>query len=88
MASQELPTGTVTFLFTDLEDSTRLWEEFPQTMKSALAQHDAILQAAVEAEHGTIIKSTGDGRTSLTSGNPIIPQRYMNRHTYDGRSRT
>ena len=39
----ELPTGTVTFLFTDLEGSTRLWEEHPEAMKGALARHDAIL---------------------------------------------
>ena len=35
----ELPTGTVTFLFTDLEGSTRLWEEHPEVMKAALARH-------------------------------------------------
>jgi predicted ATPase/class 3 adenylate cyclase len=61
MASQELPSGTVTFLFTDLEDSTQLWEDYHQAMKSALARHDAILQAAVKAENGLIIKTTGDG---------------------------
>ncbi len=43
----ELPTGTVTFLFTDLEGSTRLWEEYPDAMKDALARHDEILRSAV-----------------------------------------
>ena len=38
-----LPSGTVTFLFTDLEGSTRLWEEHPEAMRAALARHDAIL---------------------------------------------
>ena len=38
-----LPSGTVTFLFTDIEDSTKLWEEHPGAMKSALAEHNAIL---------------------------------------------
>jgi class 3 adenylate cyclase len=38
----ELPSGTVTFLFTDLEGSTRLWEEHPDAMRPALARHDAI----------------------------------------------
>jgi len=36
-----LPTGTITFLFTDIEGSTRLWEEHPNTMREALARHDA-----------------------------------------------
>jgi predicted ATPase/class 3 adenylate cyclase len=57
----ELPTGTVTFLFTDLEGSTRLWDEHPDTMRDALARHDAILRDAVESQHGAIVKSTGDG---------------------------
>jgi predicted ATPase/class 3 adenylate cyclase len=56
-----LPTGTVTFLFTDLESSSRLWEEHPETMKAALARHDAILRVAVEAHGGYVVKTTGDG---------------------------
>jgi class 3 adenylate cyclase len=57
----EFPSGTVTFVFTDLEDSTRLWEEHPEDMRTALARHDAILRQVVEAHGGTIVKSTGDG---------------------------
>jgi class 3 adenylate cyclase len=57
----ELPTGAVTFLFTDLESSTRLWEEHPQAMRGALARHDEILREAVEAHGGVVVKSTGDG---------------------------
>jgi class 3 adenylate cyclase len=57
----ELPTGTVTFLFTDLEGSTRLWEEHPRAMRAALARHDAILRDAVLAHDGHIVKTTGDG---------------------------
>ena len=53
----ELPAGTVTFLFTDLEGSTRLWEEHPEAMKGALARHDEILRDAVESHHGHIVKS-------------------------------
>jgi predicted ATPase/class 3 adenylate cyclase len=56
-----LPSGTVTFLFTDIEGSTQLWEKHPQAMKSALAEHDSILKEAIESNHGHIIKSTGDG---------------------------
>ncbi|HKI55407.1 MAG TPA: adenylate/guanylate cyclase domain-containing protein, partial [Anaerolineales bacterium] len=56
-----LPSGTVTFLFTDIEGSTKLWEKYPEEMKSALAKHDSILKEAVESNHGQIIKTTGDG---------------------------
>lgn len=55
------PTGTVTFLFTDVEGSTRLWEEHPTQMKAALARHDEIVRHAIETSGGTIIKNTGDG---------------------------
>lgn len=44
----ELPTGTVTFLFTDLEGSTRLWEQHPDAMRDALTRHDEILRAEIE----------------------------------------
>jgi predicted ATPase/class 3 adenylate cyclase len=56
-----LPTGTVTFLFTDLEGSTRLWEEHPESMQAALARHDEILRAAIDARGGHVVKMTGDG---------------------------
>jgi len=57
----ELPTGTVTFLFTDLEGSTRLWEQHPDAMRDALARHDEILREAVEKRGGHVVKTTGDG---------------------------
>ena len=57
----EVPTGTVTFLFTDLETSTRLWEEHPEAMRGALARHDVILRNAVEQQSGRVVKTTGDG---------------------------
>jgi predicted ATPase/class 3 adenylate cyclase len=53
--------STLTFLFTDLEGSTRLWERYPQAMKGALERHDSILQAAVTAAGGQVVKTTGDG---------------------------
>lgn len=56
-----LPSGTVTFLFTDIEDSTPLWEKHPEAMKSMLAKHDSILKETIESNHGQIIKTTGDG---------------------------
>src|SRR5262245_22438584 len=57
----ELPLGTVTFLFTDLESSTRLWEDYPDAMREALARHDAILRDAVASHGGSVVKTTGDG---------------------------
>jgi predicted ATPase/class 3 adenylate cyclase len=53
--------GTLTFLFTDLEGSTRLWERFPQPMKRALELHDSILLNAVTGGGGQVVKMTGDG---------------------------
>jgi predicted ATPase/class 3 adenylate cyclase len=53
--------GTLTFLFTDLEGSTRLWERFPQPMKRALERHDSILLNAVTGAGGQVVKMTGDG---------------------------
>lgn len=50
-----------TVLFTDIEGSTRLWEREPARMRSALAHHDALCGAAVEAHRGTVVKMTGDG---------------------------
>ena len=60
-AVQEMPGGTVTFLFTDLEGSTRLWQEHPDAMAAAMARHDAILRHAVEGNSGVVVKTTGDG---------------------------
>jgi predicted ATPase/class 3 adenylate cyclase len=57
----ELPSGTVTFLFTDLEGSTRLWEEHPDAMRPALARHDAIVRDAIVGHGGHVVKGRGDG---------------------------
>lgn len=55
-----LPQGTVTFLFTDIEGSTRLWEAHPQAMQVALARHDALLRIAIQANQGYVFKTIGD----------------------------
>src|SRR5438552_2076930 len=60
-AMAELPTGTVTFLFTDLEVSTRLWDQEPDAMRAALARHDAMLRGSVAAHGGQVVKGRGDG---------------------------
>src|SRR5579871_4222898 len=56
----ELPSGTVTFLFTDIEGSTKLWEQYPEAMRSALARHDALLKEAIESHNGHVFKTMGD----------------------------
>ena len=50
-----------TYLFTDIEGSTRMWEEDPQRMRPALARHDAIARSTVERYRGRVVKTTGDG---------------------------
>src|SRR5437868_3762250 len=55
------PTGTVTFLFTDVEGSTRLWEERPDAMPAAVAAHLALLRRTVEAHGGRVFRTQGDG---------------------------
>ncbi len=55
------PTGTVTFLFTDIEGSTRLWELAPEAMRVALARHDGLVMAAIEEYGGYVVATGGDG---------------------------
>ena len=55
------PSGVVTFLFTDVEGSTRRWEADADAMRAALAAHDEVLRAAIEAHGGFLFSHTGDG---------------------------
>ena len=55
------PSGTVTFLFTDIEGSTRLWQTAPAAMRQALQRHDAILGVAIDAHRGYVFSTGGDG---------------------------
>lgn len=64
--SVELPTGVVTFLMTDVEGSTRLWEEHPAEMAEALAEHDALMRRLVTANGGILIKSRGEGDSTFS----------------------
>ncbi|MGD8585080.1 MAG: adenylate/guanylate cyclase domain-containing protein [Chloroflexota bacterium] len=59
--TRSLPAGTVTFLFTDIAGSSRLWERDPVAMQQAVARHDALLQAAVTENQGYVVKMRGDG---------------------------
>jgi class 3 adenylate cyclase len=54
------PTGTCTFLFTDIEGSTKLWERNAAKMQTALARHDEILESTVEEHGGHVFKMVGD----------------------------
>src|SRR3984957_11512020 len=55
------PSGVVTFLFTDVEGSTRRWEADAEVMRVALAAHDEVLSRVIEAQGGWLFKHTGDG---------------------------
>src|SRR5438105_2135577 len=66
----ELPTGTVTFLFTDIEGSTRLTEQYPDAMPPAQRRHDALLRAAIARHAGHVFRSTGDGFCAVFAAAP------------------
>jgi predicted ATPase/class 3 adenylate cyclase len=69
-----LPTGTLTFLFTDIEGSTRLWEQEPQAMQAAVARHDALLSEIVGEHGGSVVKTTGDGMLAVFESAPEAAQ--------------
>ncbi len=56
----DLPTGTVTFLFTDIEGSTMRWEQYPEAMRTALARHDTLLRSVMTSHGGFVFKLVGD----------------------------
>ena len=56
-----LPTGLITYLFTDVEGSTRLWQQHPQEMQGVVARHDSLLISAVETNAGTVVRPRGEG---------------------------
>ncbi len=66
MAGQP-PSGTVTFLLTDLEGSTRLWEQDPEAMKAAMVRHDELLEKSVAAHCGYVFSRMGDGMAAAFS---------------------
>ncbi len=59
-STSDLPSGTVTFLFTDIEGSTALWEHQPQAMSAALARHDALMRDAIASRNGWVFRTVGD----------------------------
>jgi predicted ATPase/class 3 adenylate cyclase len=83
------PTGTVTFLFTDIEGSTKLWERNASAMQSALARHDEILRSAIEECDGHVFKTVGDAFCAAFSSAPealgaaISAQRALHDEEWD-----
>ena len=61
------PSGTVTFLLTDLEGSTRMWEKDPEAMKAAMVRHDELLDKTIAANHGFVFARMGDGMAAAFS---------------------
>jgi class 3 adenylate cyclase len=68
-----LPSGTVTFLLTDLEGSTRLWEQDPEPMRAAMVRHDELLEKAIAAHQGFVFARMGDGMAAAftTAGDAV-----------------
>ncbi|MFN2251857.1 MAG: tetratricopeptide repeat protein [Anaerolineae bacterium] len=70
---EQLPTGTVVFLFTDIEGSSRLWEADAEAMRRAVARHDELLRTAIESNGGVVFKTVGDGfRAAFSSPRAAI----------------
>ncbi len=72
----ELPSGTVTFLFTDIEGSTKLWQTSSDAMGTAIARHDALLRQAVETHGGVVFKTVGD---AICAAFPAAPTPWRRR---------
>lgn len=60
MVEQSLPSGTVAFLFTDVEGSTKLWEAHGAVMGATIARHDELLRRTIETHFGHVFKTVGD----------------------------
>jgi class 3 adenylate cyclase len=67
----DLPSGTVTFLVTDIEGSTALWEQDRTAMADAVDRHTALLDAAVQAHGGVLFKTVGG---AVHAAFPAVPQ--------------
>jgi predicted ATPase/class 3 adenylate cyclase len=66
----DLPTGTVTFLFTDVEGSTQRWEHYHYAMKQALSRHNSIMRQAIAANNGLVYETAGDSFVAVFSAAP------------------
>src|SRR5438093_227889 len=84
-----LPGGTVTFLFTDIEGSTKLWDEHPEAMRLALSRHDTLAASVIEQRAGALVKSRGEGdslfavfprATDAVAAASALQQAYLAEH--------
>jgi predicted ATPase/class 3 adenylate cyclase len=75
-----LPSGTVTFLFTDIEGSTERWQRDEALMSEDLADHDKAIRAAVEAQRGVVFKHTGDGLCAVFTSAPAAVEASVGIH--------
>ena len=66
-AAEPLPAGVVTFLLTDVEGSTQLWDAHPQATATAMARHEELVSATVDAHRGRLVKSRGEGDSTLSA---------------------
>lgn len=57
----DLPSGMITYLFTDVQGSTPLWQQHPNEMRDVVARHDSLMTATVEANGGTVVRPRGEG---------------------------
>jgi predicted ATPase/class 3 adenylate cyclase len=86
--AEALPAGVVTFLFTDIEGSTKLWERCPEAMRTSLLDHDAILRDAIERNKGVVFKTMGDafcaafGQPRMALAAAIEGQRALHAHAW------
>ena len=85
-----LPTGTVTFLFTDIEGSTTHWDTHADAMRPALARHDTLLREAVESNQGHVFKTIGDAFCAVFATAPdaltgsLAAQRALHAEPWEG----
>jgi class 3 adenylate cyclase len=68
------PSGTVTFLLTDLEGSTRMWEQDPDAMRAAMVRHDELLET-IAANQGHVFSRMGDGMAAAFATLSPVPPR-------------
>jgi class 3 adenylate cyclase len=68
------PSGTVTFLFSDVEGSTRLWAADVDAMSASLLVHDEILRSAIESRGGYVFTTAGDSFAARSGGRPMLLQ--------------
>ena len=69
-ARPSLPSGTLTFMFTDIQASTRLWQQYRAEMREVMIRHDALIEALVVERDGTLVKPRGEGDSRFA----VFPQ--------------